>query len=77
MTGPRIVHRHEGIQKQLIEELEQALDQARQGMLEGFALVTVGEHINSYGHFDDRLRMIGALHMALSKATATNEALDE
>ena len=63
----RILSNREMINEDLIERLEAALEKASEGNVEGFCLVILSDKIDNIGHFDDRLRMIGALFLALIK----------
>ena len=66
---PRIVSDLDKINEVLILALEKALARARDGNIEGFSLVILSDSVERWGYFEDRLRMVGALHMSLFAAS--------
>lgn len=60
-----IVSDKQRIKEGLISELEHALARAKDGDIEGFCLVILSDSVEKFGFFEDRLRMLGALHLSL------------
>ncbi len=71
----RVVDPREAIRDSLILALESALDRAKQGRIEGFAVVLLSDSVETCGDFTDRLQMLGALQMAVYRVAETVEPL--
>ncbi len=71
----RAVDPRETIRDSLILALESALDRAKQGRIEGFAVVLLSDSVETCGDFTDRLQMLGALQMAMFRVAETIEPL--
>ncbi len=69
----KIIPRTEAIKEGLIEDLTKVLDEAKKGKIEGYALIVLGDKIRLYDRFENRLQMIGALHLAASGIVALGE----
>lgn len=75
MTNLKVISREDNVRTDMIAALEDALELARAGKLEGYALVVLAGEVHSHGAFDDRLRMLGALKMAEKQVAGTSEPL--
>lgn len=71
----KIVHCNDRLRDDVVAHLEDALIRARAGEIEGFALVLLTNTVETVGSFNDRLRMLGALQMAIHRTTETEESL--